>query len=162
MKFYSTFFLFSVFYWYRDKYMFNKTVELPWGQRDSGVNTLIHELGHYFGLLHVFSKGKKVQSDYCEDTPDYNRSDYGAWEMANPEATWYEKAQRTDREGNTFVSTNIMDYDEGYMECFTADQRYRVRHVLTYSPLIPGPKIAVELDLESKSNQTKYKSIIMK
>lgn len=40
----------------------------------------------------------------------------------------------------TFTSTNIMDYSVSYSDRFTNDQRSRIRHVLTYSPLIPGPK----------------------
>lgn len=39
----------------------------------------------------------------------------------------------------TFTSTNIMDYSVSYSDRFTNDQRSRIRHVLTYSPLIPGP-----------------------
>ena len=33
-----------------------------------------------------------------------------------------------------------MDYSVSYSDRFTDDQRDRIRHVLTYSPLIPGPK----------------------
>ena len=36
-----------------------------------------------------------------------------------------------------------MDYYVGYRDRITADQRARMRHVLDYSPLIPGPKIAI-------------------
>ena len=37
-----------------------------------------------------------------------------------------------------------MDYNYGYRDRITPNQRARIRHVLDYSPLIPGPKIAVE------------------
>lgn len=40
----------------------------------------------------------------------------------------------------TFTSHNIMDYAYSYSDQFSHDQRNRIRHVLTYSPLIPGPK----------------------
>ncbi|MGV4509066.1 hypothetical protein ACQ1Q1_11855, partial [Ornithobacterium rhinotracheale] len=40
-----------------------------------------------------------------------------------------------------FISRNIMDYDYCYKNQFTQDQKEIVRHVLTYSPFIPGPKI---------------------
>lgn len=40
----------------------------------------------------------------------------------------------------TFTSHNIMDYAFSYSDQFSNDQRNRIRHVLTYSPLIPGPK----------------------
>ena len=36
-----------------------------------------------------------------------------------------------------------MDYSVSYSDRFTDDQRDRIRHVLTYSPLIPGPKKGV-------------------
>ncbi len=35
---------------------------------------------------------------------------------------------------------NIMDYAISYSNQFTLNQRERIRHVLSYSPLIPGPK----------------------
>ncbi|MEY8593853.1 zinc-dependent metalloproteinase lipoprotein [Butyricimonas hominis] len=102
-----------------------------------GPLTIAHELGHYLGLFHVFSGGDNGQlTDYCEDTPDYDRTEYEKmykvlWE------------QRVSREGVRFTSTNIMDYYVGYRDRFTSDQRARIRHVLDYSPLIPGPKITV-------------------
>ena len=39
-----------------------------------------------------------------------------------------------------FISYNIMDYAISYSNQFTQNQRERIRHVLSYSPLIPGPK----------------------
>lgn len=33
-----------------------------------------------------------------------------------------------------------MDYAISYSNQFTLNQRERIRHVLSYSPLIPGPK----------------------
>lgn len=45
-------------------------------QTDSAI-TLAHELGHYFGLRHVFSEsmqGACVDTDFCKDTPSYNKS----------------------------------------------------------------------------------------
>ena len=44
------------------------------------VVTLAHELGHYLGLFHVFAEDRNngvidscVDSDYCQDTPSYNK-----------------------------------------------------------------------------------------
>lgn len=34
-----------------------------------------------------------------------------------------------------------MDYEIGYIQEFTPQQRARIRHVLNYCSLIPGPKI---------------------
>ena len=36
-----------------------------------------------------------------------------------------------------FISYNIMDYAISYSNQFTQNQRERIRHVLSYSPLIP-------------------------
>ena len=118
--------------------------------------TLAHELGHYLGLHHAFDENEDaslssrcVNSDYCEDTPSYDRAAY----MMNLQAMIYEAQQqgkqlamsevvkREDcRTGETFSSYNLMDYEISYSDRFTPDQRRRIRHVLTYSPLIPGPK----------------------
>lgn len=45
--------------------------------------TLAHELGHYLGLFHAFDENDDsslssqcINSDYCEDTPSYNRNAY--------------------------------------------------------------------------------------
>lgn len=105
--------------------------------------TLAHELGHYLGLYHVFSEKECEGTDYCGDTPNYDRSKYEASlkEMENP-ATNPQALLRTscDSEGQTFTSYNIMDYFYGYQNQFTLDQYKRIRHVLENSPLIPGPK----------------------
>ena len=101
--------------------------------------------GHYLGLFHVFSGGDNGQTtDYCEDTPDYDRPAYDTWLASVSRLTFAQAAQRQDRNGTTFTSYNIMDYYYSYRDRITPDQRARIRHVLDYSPLIPGPKIAVE------------------
>lgn len=41
---------------------------------------------------------------------------------------------------DVFTSYNLMDYEISYADRFTPNQRERMRHVLEYSPLIPGPK----------------------
>ena len=107
--------------------------------------SLAHELGHYLGLFHAFSKDSKVETDYCADTPDYNRAAYEQWLNTIPSFILTEAYQRNSRNGNTFTSTNTMDYFYGWLNLFTDDQRTRVRHVLEYSPLVPGPKIPSNL-----------------
>ena len=109
------------------------------------VNTLCHELGHYLGLLHAFSETQcGANDDYCADTPDYNRATYVEWllEMiANPSNLDLETlSQREACDGTSFVSHNFMDYNYGYGDEFTENQAERIRYVLSYSPLIPGPK----------------------
>ena len=115
--------------------------------------TLAHELGHYLGLFHVFTEkrtGELLDSckdtDYCDDTPSYNKIEYNAnyeyiyqYEPKNFNFNYLVK--RTNCNSEKFISHNIMDYSISYSDQFTQDQRYRIRHVLSYSPLIPGPKI---------------------
>lgn len=112
--------------------------------------TLAHELGHYLGLRHAFSENATgyfdgcVDSDYCKDTPTYNKVEYDAW-LGNLDGNQTYPiaylAQRHNCAGSSFTSTNFMDYAYSYFNQFTKDQRNRIRHVLTYSPLIPGPKL---------------------
>lgn len=118
------------------------------------VVTLAHELGHYLGLFHMFTESEEDDSvepadscadtDYCEDTPSYNRSEYESY------LTYYMENNSSPQlndvilrhacDGTTFFSANIMDYSYSLGYKISADQKARVRHVLYYSPLIPGPK----------------------
>lgn len=114
---------------------------------------LAHELGHHLGLFHIFTQteegGSCTDKDYCADTPCYNRSEYEKilkeYLAINPNLDWYEAMEfmkRTDCvTGETSKPNNVMDYMYSWQNRFTPDQYARVRHVLTYSPLIPGPKI---------------------
>lgn len=116
------------------------------------TTTLAHELGHYLGLYHTFSENEHatydgcIDSDYCEDTPTYNKvkydADYMYIAMNEPENfTFSYLVMRTNcLTDETFVSHNIMDYAISWGDQFTPDQCKRIRHVLNYSPLIPGPK----------------------
>ena len=119
------------------------------------VVTMAHELGHYLGLYHAFTEEKKDGSfqpvdscgdtDYCKDTPSYNRIDYNNYletlnfEQNDPSIT-KKMLSRNSCDGNTFESDNIMDYSLTMGFQITADQKKRIRNVLYYSPLIPGPK----------------------
>ena len=92
------------------------------------------------GLHHVFSEKDCEETDYCDDTPSYNREEYLSWLQENQEISFLQKCQRNGCESGTFISRNYMDYDYSYLELFTPDQFLRVRHVLENSPLLPGPK----------------------
>ncbi len=113
--------------------------------------TLAHELGHYLGLYHVFAEVDGDEdtcedTDYCEDTPSYNRYEYEEWMASYLKTTpssqqlLSELTQRKPCDGASFNATNLMDYSCCYSYAFTEDQLYRMRQVLYYSPLIPGPK----------------------
>lgn len=94
-------------------------------------------------------------TDYCTDTPTYNKEAYDmnyAYIAAN-EPENFTFANLVNREncltGESFVSHNIMDYAISHSDQFTPEQRARIRHVLLYSPLIPGPKAVQEADTRS-------------
>lgn len=143
-------------------YFYEKTTD-AYNSMDAGV-TATHELGHYLGLHHAFDEDasgnlsvKCIDSDYCNDTPSYNRNSY----LANLRALIYEAQSKGEpvemseavkrencQTGQTFSSYNIMDYEVTYADRFTADQRKRIRNVLTYSPLIPGPKKGAPLPVQ--------------
>ncbi len=124
-------------------------------QTTNFVTTIAHELGHYFGLKHVFSEtgddantDSNEDTDYCTDTPSYNRYSY----LYRAESYLYYTSSafneddiayltsRTSITGDTFTSMNIMDYYYGYRTQFSPEQVARIRHTLLYSPYIPGPK----------------------
>ena len=126
--------------------------------------TVAHELGHYLGLHHMFTEQDGAtaddcfDSDYCEDTPSYNRIEYLAFldnyidmhEISGEPMSINELMKRTSCEGEIFYSANLMDYMIGLGYKFSADQKGRIRHVLYYSPLMPGPrKPAVSRSSES-------------
>ena len=85
-----------------------------------------------------------IDSDYCQDTPSYNKKQYERDLQELSKHLTYENVheifQRTDCSGKVYEATNIMDYAYCYSYAFTPNQQYRMRQVLYYSPLIPGPK----------------------
>ncbi|HJD74653.1 MAG TPA: zinc-dependent metalloproteinase lipoprotein [Bacteroides reticulotermitis] len=119
------------------------------------VATIAHELGHYLGLHHAFNEAEDgnidlcEDTDFCEDTPAYNRYEYQEYvtEYSQNKKLTYEDivvlSQRTDCKTHiTSTPNNIMDYEISFMNRFTNDQKARIRYVLTHSPLVPGPKVA--------------------
>lgn len=133
----------------RGQAYYTQIPNFPWGivlnnthiYEEDAYTTLAHELGHYLGLLHAFSENGCDETDYCDDTQNYDRTAYTEWLSTQSDPANPELYQRTDCEtGGTFTSYNIMDYDYSYLDRFTPDQYTRVRHVLENSPLIPGPK----------------------
>lgn len=135
-------------------YFDQDTPNNSYNSADTNV-TLAHELGHYLGLHHAFNdktEDPNADSDYCMDTPPYNRSlyeqsvmipTYQAWKANNRDMAVLEPGFLRTNSLNpeqTFTSYNLMDYEISYSDRFTPNQKERMRHVLEYSPLIPGPK----------------------
>lgn len=111
--------------------------------RPGAGNNLAHELGHYLGLFHVFSDSDQLQTDYCGDTPNYNRASYMEERKRILESEGVDSPRLYERKndaGETFISRNVMDYEYTYQDEFTRDQYKRIRHVLENSPLVPGVK----------------------
>lgn len=125
------------------------------------VNTLSHELGHYLGLYHAFNEEKEgnslklthkcVDSDYCRDTPAYNRIEYNNYSNGYIEdilkirkfkyEDLLEILKRKDcMNHSTTTPNNVMDYEFSFQNRFTPQQKERVRFVLNNSPFVPGPK----------------------
>ena len=116
--------------------------------------TIAHELGHYLGLHHMFTERNGAtaddcfDSDYCEDTPSYNRVNYLSYlesylnlhEATGEPLRLADLAKRIPCEGDIFYSANIMDYMVSLCYKFSVNQKERIRHVLYYSPLMPGPR----------------------
>lgn len=121
--------------------------------------TLAHELGHYLGLHHVFAEKETNNgtepanncndTDYCSDTKSYNKIKYDTWLQAyleektkdeNGTLEMKELIKRVNDNAEEWNSDNIMDYAVSLSYSFTPQQKNRIRQVLYYSPLIPGPK----------------------
>lgn len=113
--------------------------------------TLAHELGHYLGLTHVFAEDKNgylndcKDTDYCEDTPSYNRIEYEnslqeIFQNATGVLSAKQLARRTPCNAEPYVSANLMDYAITLAYKFSKNQSERMRQVLYYGLLMPGPR----------------------
>ena len=117
--------------------------DIPKGTSDYSMSnvvaTLSHELGHFLGLYHAFNQllngntNSNEDSDYCTDTPPYNKYQYDV-KLTNY-LTYYgnitkitsdgykEYVMRTNsKTGEKFRSTNIMDYAISDANVFTANR----------------------------------------
>lgn len=119
--------------------------------------TLAHELGHFLGLCHVFAEKKTDNgtepaescddTDYCSDTKSYNKPAYDSWmqeyieeHQKDNSLDMKELIKRSNDSGDEWDSDNFMDYSISLSYRFTPEQKNRMRQVLYYSPLMPGPK----------------------
>ena len=83
-------------------------------------NTLVHEVGHYFGLLHTFAGGCSVTGDGILDTPSESGPAYGC-----------PVGRDTCPEAGLDPVSNFMNYsDDACMDHFTPGQAQRMREML--------------------------------
>lgn len=95
--------------------------------------TATHEIGHCFGLLHIWGDGS---GDESRNSPDCNASDYCA---DTPQAGWehYECGTFDTCPSKTGkdMNQNYMDYSpDACMNIFTLDQKNRIIAVMNNSP----------------------------
>jgi hypothetical protein len=89
---------------------------------ESKGRTLTHEMGHFFGLRHIWGDGGCSVDDFCEDTPQASSSSTGC------------NLSKNTCESLDMVQ-NFMDYtNDACMNIFTLDQKSRVRAVVENSP----------------------------
>jgi Pregnancy-associated plasma protein-A/Secretion system C-terminal sorting domain len=101
----------------------------PGGTYDSDDvrgRTASHEIGHFFGLRHIWGDGDCTVDDFCADTPEAAEATDGECPSGQDSCP--------DSPGLDMVE-NYMDYSsEGCMNIFTTDQKYRIMAVLENSP----------------------------
>ena len=130
-----------------NKYIYDLTNDdEAYSVSDIGV-TLAHELGHFLGLYHAFNQlnngntNTSQDTDYCTDTPPYNKYQYDIrltnYLTFNPAITsksseaYQTYVMRTNSQtGEEFRSTNIMDYAISDANSFSEQQKERVRYIL--------------------------------
>ncbi len=86
--------------------------------------TLTHEMGHFFGLRHIWGDAT-CGTDYCDDTPIHQDANYGTFS--------HPKSNSCGTLDEMFE--NYMDYtDDVQLNTFTANQVDRMQVVMLNSP----------------------------
>ena len=128
------------------------------------VNTIAHELGHFLGLLHTFSEDECNEDDACTDTKncDYNayttllEALFDEVERTGKKLTLDDVAERINCEDATnYIAHNVMDYAYCFSDEFSEQQIDRMRHVLNYSPSVPGPKLDIYKKTRASAGSSK-------
>ena len=92
---------------------------LPGGNSDGSNlgDTLVHEMGHYFGLEHTFEKGCRGEGDYVSDTPAVRKPNYRC-----------KKVDSCPNNPGKDAIENFMDYTpDSCMDRFSPGQAWRMR-----------------------------------
>ncbi|MGA1545007.1 MAG: PKD domain-containing protein [Saprospiraceae bacterium] len=93
----------------------------PYSQNFGMGRTLTHELGHFFGLRHIWGDSN-CGNDFCDDTPQSYSSNRGCPDIATCD-------------GIKDMVENYMDYtNDACVNIFTQDQKSRMLTVLANSP----------------------------
>ena len=84
-------------------------------------------------------------TDYCKDTPSYNRIEYEntlqeTLNNATGTLSVEKLARRSSCNGENYISANIMDYAITLAYKFSKNQSERMRQILYYGLLMPGPR----------------------
>lgn len=86
--------------------------------------TLTHELGHFFGLRHIWGD-ELCSTDFCDDTPIHYDQNFGKPNHPKPNSCGTKDEMFED----------YMDYtDDDVMNTFTANQADRIQTVMLNSP----------------------------
>ncbi|MEL6843423.1 MAG: M43 family zinc metalloprotease, partial [Bacteroidota bacterium] len=93
----------------------------PNGGSFNAGRTLTHELGHFFGLRHIWGDAN-CGNDFCNDTPTQQGPSSGC-------------PNTTTCDGNNDMVENYMDYSrDNCMNIFTQNQKDRMQTVMANSP----------------------------
>ena len=129
--------------------------------------TTTHEMGHFFGLRHIWGDGGCSADDYCEDTPVSGQANSGC-------PTGIDTCPGSP--GNDMIE-NYMDYtNDACKNIFTLNQKDRITAVLANSPrraslaaslgCTPGNTIendgSLELFINSECNVTYTPAFILR
>lgn len=94
------------------------------GNNDKYYRTLTHEIGHYFGLDHVFEGGCTGKGDYCSDTYQYNSLN-AVYSQSNGSSSVI------TCDGKLQIQNNFMDYSLNQINYFSPQQVTRMRTCLS-------------------------------
>lgn len=102
--------------------------------------TLIHEVGHWFGLLHTFQNGCSPTGDYVEDTEAHYYEDQGG---IPPSGCPGEGTDNPCPGEETTPIHNFMNYSD-CSNTFTGGQIEKIfRDTLIYRPRLLDPEICI-------------------